>query len=142
MNKEAVEMLEKILKKDISLLTIQDKGFLKARRSYLTDEQIVRYADILGVEIMHGEDTNVDSVFAPIEVKDYDPNEPILPELPPEIIPEEVPVVKFAELLAKGQRLGLNVRIGMKREVVESMIAEAEAKGLSVKPEGSADTEE
>lgn len=124
MNKEAVEMLEKILKKDITLLTSVDKAFLKARRGYLNDEQLETFAEILSGESV------VEKIVAPVT-----PEVTQTPEAP------VVPVVKFAELLVKGQALGLKVKIGMKREVVEAMIAEAEAKGLTVKPAGSQDTE-
>lgn len=114
MNKEAVEMLQKILKKDLSLLTSVDKAFLKARRGYLSDEQIEKFAEILS--------------DSPIVERIAIPEAPQIPEAP------VVPTVKFADLLAKGQRMGLKVKIGMKKEIVEAMIAEAEAKGLSDKP--------
>ena len=114
MNKEAVEMLQKILKKDLSLLTSVDKAFLKARRGYLSDEQIEKFAEILS-------DSPIVERIVNLEV-------PQTPESP------VVPTVKFADLLAKGQRMGLKVKIGMKKEIVEAMIAEAEAKGLLDKP--------
>lgn len=117
MNKEAVEMLQKILKKDLSLLTSVDKAFLKARRGYLSDEQIEKFAEILS--------------DYPIVERIATPEAPQVPQTPEAPV---VPTVKFADLLAKGQRMGLKVKIGMKKEIVEAMIAEAEAKGLSDKP--------
>jgi hypothetical protein len=47
MNPEAVEMLEKILKMDKSMLNEEQIGFIRARQSYLNDEQRERFADIL-----------------------------------------------------------------------------------------------
>lgn len=123
MNKEAVEMLEKILKKDISLLTSVDKAFLKARRGYLSDEQIEKFAEILS--------------DSPIVERIVTPEAPVSPQVPQTPEAPVVPTVKFADLLAKGQRMGLKVKIGMKKEIVEAMIAEAESKGLSDKPEQS-----
>lgn len=47
MNPEAQVVLEKILAKDKSTLTGDEKAFLRARRSYLNDEQTKRFADVL-----------------------------------------------------------------------------------------------
>lgn len=103
MNKEAVEMLEKILKKDISLLTSVDKAFLKARRGYLSDEQLEKYAEILSVGTV-GEQIPVST----------------LPEAPEVLLPT------YKDLIARGKELGLKVKIGMKREVIQEMITQAE----------------
>jgi hypothetical protein len=50
MNPEAVEMLETLLKMDKSMLNEEQAGFIRARRSYLNDEQRARFADIIGEE--------------------------------------------------------------------------------------------
>jgi hypothetical protein len=48
MNPEAKAELDRILSLDKGELSESDMGFLRARRSYLTEEQKVVYADILG----------------------------------------------------------------------------------------------
>lgn len=47
MNPEAKIVLEKILAKDKGHLSADEKAFLRARRSYLNDEQTKRFADVL-----------------------------------------------------------------------------------------------
>lgn len=47
MNPEAQAVLEGILAKDKSTLTDDEVAFLRARRSYLNDEQTKRFADVL-----------------------------------------------------------------------------------------------
>lgn len=47
MNKEAQEVLNNIVKKEPHELTEADKGFLRARRSYLSTEDMERFADVL-----------------------------------------------------------------------------------------------
>lgn len=47
MNPEAVQVLETILAKDKATLNSEEVAFLRARRSYLNDEQTKRFADVL-----------------------------------------------------------------------------------------------
>lgn len=47
MNPEAKIVLENILAKDKSMLNSEEIGFLRARRSYLNDEQKKRFSDVL-----------------------------------------------------------------------------------------------
>lgn len=99
MNKEAEKMLEKILEKDLSMLTSQDKGFLKARRDYLSKKQKATYAELLS-------EKEVDNT----------PKEP------------EEPEMGYQEMIARGKELGLEVKIGMKKDIILQMIKEAEEK--------------
>jgi len=46
------EKLKGILNKDINSLTPGDISFLRARRSYLTQEQLSIYKDILKIEVV------------------------------------------------------------------------------------------
>ncbi|MEK7180327.1 MAG: hypothetical protein AAB706_02530 [Patescibacteria group bacterium] len=50
MNFEAQEYLNKILTKNPSELTEDEKGFLKARSSYLKDSQLKEYESVLNPE--------------------------------------------------------------------------------------------
>jgi len=50
MNQEAQELLEKILKKELVILSKTDKAFLRARKDYLTEEQLQKYANVLGLK--------------------------------------------------------------------------------------------
>lgn len=106
MNPEAEELLKKILAKDLNDLTDGDKGFLRARRSYLTKEQENTYRNIL-------------------KQKD----EPIEP--PVEIVAEPAPfveqpveeVVGYSQLLTQAKELGYSgPRISRAR--LEAFIAE------------------
>lgn len=87
MNPEAEALLKKILDKDLNDLTSFDKDFLRARRSYLTKEELNKYKAIL-------------------KLKD----EPIAPE--PEIKAEPAPFteeakpITYNELLVKAKELG------------------------------------
>lgn len=45
MNEESQKQLENILRKESFELTDHDARFLRARRAYLTDEQIKKYAE-------------------------------------------------------------------------------------------------
>jgi uncharacterized Fe-S cluster-containing MiaB family protein len=47
MNHEADKVLQNIFLKDLSELRDFDIAFLRARQSYLTDEQLVKYKDFL-----------------------------------------------------------------------------------------------
>lgn len=47
MNKEAKEVLEKILAKSLDALTESDKNFLRARVSYLNAAQLETYEEVL-----------------------------------------------------------------------------------------------
>lgn len=47
MNKEAWDVLNKIILKEPHELTETDRGFLKARRSYLTEDQCEKFRGIL-----------------------------------------------------------------------------------------------
>ncbi len=49
MNPEAQVVFDTICLKEPHELTDNDIGFLRARRSYLTDEQLNRYADVLSL---------------------------------------------------------------------------------------------
>jgi hypothetical protein len=57
MNIEAQEMLQGILSKEPAALTDADITFLRARRSYLSEEHLAVYAEILGEESVSGETT-------------------------------------------------------------------------------------
>ena len=47
MDPRSQEYLEKILKKELNILTEDDKAFLRARRSYLNKAQLEEYDSIL-----------------------------------------------------------------------------------------------
>lgn len=51
MNPEALEYLNKILKKNPSELNEDEKAFLRARKSYLKDAQLKEYESVLSPEI-------------------------------------------------------------------------------------------
>jgi hypothetical protein len=48
MNPKAQKLFDKIVAKDLNTITPQDIVFLKARRDYLTDEQHMKFLDVLG----------------------------------------------------------------------------------------------
>ena len=48
MDDKSKEMLKEILSKEPAALTDADKGFLRARSSYLNEEQRSVYAEVLG----------------------------------------------------------------------------------------------
>jgi hypothetical protein len=47
MDAKSKEMLDEILAKEPAAMTDADKGFLRARRSYLNEEQKAVYAEVL-----------------------------------------------------------------------------------------------
>ena len=47
MNEASRKMLDEILAKDIGELTDEDRAIIRARASYLTEEQRHNYADVL-----------------------------------------------------------------------------------------------
>lgn len=51
--KEMYKILTEIFKKDISILSIQDKRFLQARQSYLTAAQREQYAEVLAEDLTY-----------------------------------------------------------------------------------------
>lgn len=50
MNEEAIQLLNTIVAKEVGILTSDDIGFLRARSSYLTDEQIQKFRSVLIVK--------------------------------------------------------------------------------------------
>lgn len=50
MDQESKKILDGILAKEVSALDENEKGFLRARRSYLSNADKERYADVLKVE--------------------------------------------------------------------------------------------
>lgn len=50
MNIEAANELFRIVNKDINDLTENDKGFIRARRSYLTADSKAKFAEVLGAK--------------------------------------------------------------------------------------------
>jgi len=51
MNKEAQQILDEITSKSVQDLTEGDIAFLKARQSYLSNDQKEKFAEVLGEEI-------------------------------------------------------------------------------------------
>lgn len=49
MNPEAEEKLNSVVKKEVAWLTKEDKMFLKARRSYLSEEQLEKFGSVFKV---------------------------------------------------------------------------------------------
>jgi hypothetical protein len=50
MNKEFLEVLNEILAKEITAVTKSEIIFLRARRDYLTPEQLEKYKDLIEVK--------------------------------------------------------------------------------------------
>ena len=63
-NNEEVDALKAILTKDINDLTGDDMAHLKARRSYLNADQLVKYAKVLDAKI-EDEDEDEDPITRP-----------------------------------------------------------------------------
>lgn len=82
------DLLRDILLKDVSALIPTDIAFLKARQSYLTEEQVSLYSPLWGAK-----ETLV------------------------------TPSITYKELQAKARELGFKVKVGIKREDLELMIA-------------------
>lgn len=50
MDQESKKILDGILAKEVSALDENEKGFLRARRSYLSASELEKYSDVLKVE--------------------------------------------------------------------------------------------
>ena len=57
-NPEAQAALDVILKKDPKHLTVDEIGFLRARRDYLKDSQLREYASVLAEHVKHENQTS------------------------------------------------------------------------------------
>lgn len=53
MDERSKERLQIILSKEPAILTKDDIGFLKARRSYLTEEQTQKYQNVLNPKVIN-----------------------------------------------------------------------------------------
>lgn len=89
MNPEAQEVLKSILSKDPAELSESERGFLRARRDYLTTEQKRIFAEVLGEEevrvVTPEEQVVVEETIPTTDAEVVaDPN--------PEVVPEVVPV--------------------------------------------------
>jgi hypothetical protein len=82
MNKEAQAILDSILAKDLSAVTSSDLEFLRARQSYLTDEQKEKY----GLVEVKTPETEQEKT----EVKE--PEATVEPESPEEVKTPEAPI--------------------------------------------------
>lgn len=50
MDPQSKQKLDEILAKEIGILSEEEKGFLRARRSYLTASEAEKYSEILGAK--------------------------------------------------------------------------------------------
>lgn len=69
MNQDAKEVLEGILKKDLHELTVEDKIFLKARRSYLNADQKKKYESVLEDKVENTREMELKKMNKPELVK-------------------------------------------------------------------------
>lgn len=68
--------LQEIIRKEPHELTENDKGFLHARRSYLTAEQISKYHEVLGVDVPVKQEPVKDD-FTPVEPVEAKEDKPL-----------------------------------------------------------------
>lgn len=102
MDKQSQAVFERILAKAIVSLTEHDIKFLKARRDYLNETQLGFYSVLF------------DGKPSTYASDDYSKIQP------------EVVLPTYKELQARARELGLKVRVGLKREVLQEMITQAE----------------
>jgi len=101
MNPEATKALEVICKKEVHELTEYDKGFLRARVSYLTPREFEKYESVF--------ETHEDNTLIPVE-----------PAEPKKVVKNDG-LKEFHELQKQAKALGIDTR-GLNKEQLKDAI--------------------
>lgn len=108
MNPEAREILNTILDKEPEDLSLAERRFLRARRSYLKKSQVKEYQEIL------------DMVELPTQAQEDNPQKPEHLKAPEEL------VTPYNELLKKAYKLGYKGKRSA-RKILEDFVKEKSA---------------
>ena len=99
MDEHTQKVFDAIIKKDVSALIPSDIVFLRARQSYLTEEQLALYAPLFNVK-----------------------TEPVVEAVTE--VPKERTIADYSmkELYKRAKELGCKTRVGLKRDELIKMI--------------------